>query len=310
MGSLSGKDFLSIDGLGEDELFHLLSKSIELKRSPRSAGRPLEGDSIALVFHKPSMRTRVSFETAATSLGAHPIFLRQDEIGLGDREPVEDIGRVLARYVRGVVVRTFAQSIVEGIAENSSVPVINALTDEEHPCQALADLMTVLEKKGRLAGIKVAFIGDGGNNVCHSLMLAAAKTGMSLAVGSPPGHEPNKTIVDKARSHLKSGQTIELANDPRSAVSGADVVYTDVWVSMGQERERNERLKAFAGFQVDAALLSKASDEAILMHCLPAHRGEEVSGEAMESKASVVFDQAENRLHTAKAVLLEFVGDP
>lgn len=310
MGSLMGRDFLKIEGLSQDEIYHLISKSLEFKRSPLKWGMRLKGRSVALIFHKPSMRTRISFEAAAVSLGAHPIFLREDEIGLGEREPIADVGRVLSRYVEAIIIRTFAQRIAEEMAESSSVPVINALTDEEHPCQAIADLVTIVEKKGRLAGLKLAFVGDGANNVARSLLMAAATTRMKIAIASPSGYEPEPAVIERARSLSGSvDQMIEVFDDPAQAVDKADVVYTDVWISMGQEKERESKVRAFAGFQVNSELLSRAKDGAIVMHCLPAHRDEEISDEVLEAQAGVIFDQAENRLHTAKAILSAVVGE-
>ncbi len=309
MGSLLGRDLLRVADLTQDEIYHLISTSIALKRSPLKAGRPLEGRSIALIFHKPSMRTRVSFEAAAVALGAHPVFLRSDEVGLGEREPAKDVARVLSRYVAAIVIRTFDQSLVEEFAEHSGVPVINALTDEEHPCQAIADLMTILEKKNRIAGLKLAFVGDGRNNVARSLIAAGAIAGMRVAVASPRGFEPFPADLEMAKKLFKGiGDAVRVCASPEEAASGADVIYTDVWVSMGQERERSDKVRAFEGFQVNPDLMRRAKSNAIIMHCLPAHRGEEISEEALESPRSVVFDQAENRLHTAKAILLSLVG--
>lgn len=309
MRSLLGRDLLRIEDLNQDEIYYLISRSIELKRSPLKAGRPLEGRSIALIFHKPSMRTRVSFEAAASALGANPIFLRSDEVGLGEREPAKDVARVLSRYVAAIVIRTFDQSLVEEFAENSDVPVINALTDEEHPCQAIADLMTILEKKNRIAGLKLAFIGDGRNNVARSLMLAGASAGMKISIASPEGFKPEDGDLERARCLFKGiGEAVKVCGKPEEAVERADVVYTDVWVSMGQEAEKEEKVKAFAGYQVSPELMKRAKQNAIVMHCLPAHRGQEIAEGVLESPRSVVFDQAENRLHTAKAILLSLVG--
>ena len=310
MTSLLGRDLLRVEDLNQDEIYYLISRSIELKRSPLKAGRPLEGRSIALIFHKPSMRTRVSFEAAAAALGAHPIFLRSDEVGFGEREPAKDVARVLSRYVVAIVIRTFDQSLVEEFAENASVPVINALTDEEHPCQAIADLMTILEKKNRIAGIRLAFVGDGRNNVARSLIASGAIAGMKISVASPRGYEPEAADLERAKSLFRGiGDAVKVCGSPEEAVERADVVYTDVWVSMGQEKDRAEKVRAFAGFQVNSALMGRAKDNAIVMHCLPTHRGEEITDEVLESSRSVVFDQAENRLHTAKAILLSLVGE-
>lgn len=309
MGMMVGRDLLKVEDLSRDELFLLLSKATEIKRNPKSVAGSMAGKSVALIFHKPSMRTRVSFEAGAASLGAHPIFLKKDEIGLGERETIADVGRVLSRFVDAIVIRTFAQGIAEELADAADVPVVNALTDDEHPCQALADLMTILEKKGKLAGNKVAYVGDGDNNVCNSLMLASAMAGIEFAVASPSGRQPRSEVVERANALASStGKPIVVSADPRSVVQNADVVYTDVWVSMGQEGQKEEKIREFDGFQIDERLLSLAKGDVIFMHCLPAHRGEEVSAEVLDSKASVIFDQAENRLHTAKAVLCELIG--
>lgn len=309
MASLKGRNILSLKNYRQDEIYQLLAKAMELKRQLRNGlpHRYLEGKTVAMMFHKPSSRTRVSFEVAVSHLGMHPIFLKKDEIQLGVREPIRDIGRVLNGYVDAVVIRTFAQSDIEELAEYSDVPVINALTDEYHPMQSLADLMTILEKKDRLAGLKLAYVGDG-NNVAHSLIIAGGKVGMSVAVACPEGYEPNSEVVESTRSSIRNlKQKIIITNDPMEAVKDADVVYTDVWASMGQEGEREERLKIFRSYQVNSELMDAAKASAIFMHCLPAHRGEEVTDEVIESKQSVVFQQSENRLHTAKAALVSLV---
>lgn len=309
MASLKGRHILSLKNYSQDEIYQLLAKAIELKRQQRNriAHRYLEGKTIAMIFHKPSSRTRVSFEVAASHLGIHPIFLRTEEIQIGTREPIKDIGRVLSGYVDAVVIRTFDQAHVEDLANYSSIPVINALTDSYHPMQSLADLMTMLEFKDRLTGLKLAYIGDG-NNVAHSLMVVSGKLGINMSIASPEGYEPNPEVVEFTRSYVRNlKQKIIITHDPFEAVKDADVIYTDVWASMGQESEKEERLKVFRPYQVNGELMDAAKPSAIFMHCLPAHRGEEVTDEVMESKQSVVFQQSENRLHTAKAVLVSLI---
>ncbi|MHB8841202.1 MAG: ornithine carbamoyltransferase [Candidatus Aquicultor sp.] len=305
MASLTGRNILSLKNYSQDEIYQLLAKAMELKRLQKrnEPYRILEGKTIAMIFHKPSSRTRISFETAASHLGAHPIFLRDDEVKLGEREPIKDMGRVLSGYVDAAVIRTFKQSDVEELAQYSTMPVINALTDDYHPMQSLADLMTILESKDRLAGLKLAYIGDG-NNVANSLMIVAGKLGINMAVGCPKGYEPDPEVVQFATGSIRNmNHAITVTNDPLEAAKDADVIYTDVWTSMGQEAEREERLKIFKSYQVNSELMGAAKPSAIFLHCLPAHRGEEVTDEVIESKQSLVFEQAENRLHTAKAAL-------
>ncbi len=263
----------------------------------------LAGETLALVFEKPSLRTRVSFDVAMRQLGGDCIYLSPAEVGLGTREPVEDVARVLSRYVDCIAARTFAHETVEALARWADVPVINALSDGEHPCQALADVLTIRDKKGRLEGVSLAFVGDG-NNTARSLCLAAAMSGMEFRFASPEGHDLPEATVARARELAGAARGgIACLREPQEAVKGADVVYTDVWASMGQEEESAARREAFQGYQVDAGLMSLAAPEAIFMHDLPAHRGEEVSAEVIEGPQSVVFDQAENRLHAQKAVL-------
>ena len=268
----------------------------------------LEGKTLALMFEKPSLRTRVSFEVAMQQLGGHTIYLSPSEVGLGKREPVSDVARVLSRYVDVIVARTFSHQTLEVLADYSSVPVINALSDSEHPCQALADLFTIYEKKGELSGLTLAFIGDG-NNVAHSLLLAASLVGMNFRIASPAGYTVQDRILHLAQGYaVDNGAEIFCAEEPHLAVSGADVVYTDVWTSMGQETEAQERRRVFGSYQVNSELLSLAKKDAILMHPLPAHRGEEVAEGILDSLPSVVFDQAENRLHLQKALLAQMLG--
>jgi len=296
------KDLLSIADLSPDDIWRLIlegSKGEEL---------PLKGKILALLFEKPSLRTRVSFDVAMNQLGGHAIYLSPEEVGLGRRETIPDVARTLSRYVDGIVVRTFEQNRAELLAQYASIPVINGLTDEEHPCQALSDLLTIFQKKGRLPGLTLAFIGDG-NNVAHSLLLACALTGVNFHMASPPGYGLREKAVNKAKEFaLHSGAEISFYIEPKEAVGGADIVYTDVWVSMGQEKEAETRRQAFAGYQVNEALLSLAKGDALFMHPLPAHHGEEISPGLVEHPQSVVFDQAENRLHLQKALLKELLS--
>lgn len=268
----------------------------------------LENKTLALLFEKPSLRTRVSFEVAMLQLGGKAIYLSPAEVGLGGRESVPDVARVLGRYVDAIAARTFSHQTVTTLAEYSGVPVVNALSDQEHPCQALADLLTIYEKKGELKGLTLAFIGDG-NNVAHSLLLAAALTGMNFKIASPTGYAVKDEILKLAQKYAKSsGAEILRLKEPRLAVDGADIVYTDVWASMGQEAETEKRRKAFANYQVNGKLLSLAKKDAIFMHDLPAHRGEEVTDDVIDGPQSVVFDQAENRMHAQKALLAQLLG--
>jgi len=268
----------------------------------------LAGKTLALIFEKPSLRTKVSFDVAMYQLGGHSVYLSQAEVGLGSREPIADAARTLSRYVDIIAARTFAHATVDSLAKYATVPVINALSDGEHPCQALADIMTIYEKKGKLEGLTVAYIGDG-NNVSNSLMLACVLVGMNFRIASPKGYElPDKIVRLGLRSSKKVGAEISLLKEPGEAVKGADVVYTDVWTSMGQEAEAAKRRKAFAGYQVDAKLMKLAAKDAIFMHPLPAHHDEEVAPGIIDSRQSVVFDQAENRLHAQKAILAEILG--
>jgi ornithine carbamoyltransferase len=268
----------------------------------------LGGKTLAIMFEKPSLRTRVSFELAMHQLGGQTIYLTPGEVRLGERESVSDVARVLSRYVDAIAARTFSHQTLETLARYSSVPVINALSDLEHPCQALADLLTIYEKKGELQGLTLAFVGDG-NNVAHSLMLAASLMGMNLRIASPPGYIVQDKILHTAKGYASDiGAEILCTQKPQLAVSGADVVYTDVWTSMGQEAEAQQRRQVFSGYQVNDELLSLAKEDAILMHPLPAHRGEEVAEGILDSPRSVVFDQAENRLHLQKALLAGILG--
>jgi len=301
------RDLLSIVDLGPDELRAVLEFALRMKHD---GCRPLlEGKTLALVFEKASLRTRVSFDVAMRQLGGHAVYLSQSEVGLGQRESVADIARVLSRYVDGIAARTFAQSTLEALAEHASVPVINALSDDEHPCQAAADLLTIYEKKGRLAGLRLAFVGDG-NNVAASLAQGSAMVGMDFAIASPEGYGLPASVLGQAeRLASLTGASMKVVSAPEEAVRGADVVYTDVWTSMGQEDQRRERLEAFAGYQVNNNLFSLAAPDAMFMHDLPAHRGEETVDEVIDGPQSVVFDQAENRLHAQRAILALLMGE-
>ena len=303
---MKNKDLLSIAQLSAEEVQHLLNISQNMKRGRRKPKLP--GKVLALLFEKPSLRTKVSFDVAMYQLGGHTIYLSQAEVGLGKREAVSDVAKVLERYVDIIAARTFAHETVELLAKNTRVPVINALSDLEHPCQALADLLTIKEKKGRLDGVNVAYVGDG-NNVAHSLLLACALVGANMRLATPTGYQSNEAIVSQARLFAaQSGSEVICTQDPCSAVAEADVVYTDVWISMGQEAETARRRTDFAGYQVNNELMALAKKDAIFMHPLPAHSGEEISPGLLESPQSVVYDQAENRMHMQKALLAELLG--
>jgi len=300
------RDLLSVSDLSPEEIQSLIEQALVMKRGDTPC--VLAGKTLVLLFEKPSLRTRVSFEMAMQQLGGHAIYLSPDEVGLGKRESIPDIARVLSSYVDGVTARTFSHQTLLILAEHSSLPVINALSDLEHPCQALSDLLTIYEKKGRLAGLALAFIGDG-NNVANSLMLAASLTGMNYSIASPPGYEIGNEILKQSRGFaVLSGSQILLTNEPYEAVRNADVVYTDVWTSMGQEAEAAKRRLAFSGYQVNEKLLSLAKGDALFMHPLPAHHGEEISAGILDSPQSVVFDQSENRLHLQKALLAKMLS--
>ena len=299
----SPRHLLTLDELGPQGLRSLLDLTGRLKRDPATFRNRLAGGRIGMIFDKPSTRTRVSFESAAWMLGMLPIVLRPDELQLGRGETVADTARALSLYLDALTVRTFAQASIEELAAASSIPVINALTNEHHPCQALADVLTLEEAFGTLAGIQVAFIGDG-DNVCHSLIQAAGLAGFELRVATPPGYEPSASIVAGARARGRAtGGSIILTHDPAEAAFGAEAVYADVWTSMGREAEQVARRAAFAGFRVDARLMGRASAAAIFLHCLPAHRGEEVTDDVIDGPASRVWPQAANRLHTEIALL-------
>ena len=284
-----------------------LAASLKIKRRQGIPHADLTGKTLALVFEKPSLRTRVTFEAGMTQLGGHAIYLAPADIRLGERETVQDAARNLERWVDGIVARTFSHQMVERLARYSRIPVINGLTDSHHPVQILCDLFTLWEKRGSLSGLQVAFIGDG-NNVCHSWLQGAAKMGLRFTLACPPGYEPDPVVMGQAQEQAKaSGATLAVTHDPGTAAQGADVLYTDVWASMGQEEERARRLRDFQGYQVDGALVRRANPEVLVMHCLPAHRGEEIAGDVMDGPRSIVFDQAENRLHMQKAILVSLM---
>jgi len=296
------KDILTLLDLEKADFELLFHKASELKKRYQSGipDRSLVGKSLGLIFEKPSTRTRVSFETAMVQLGGTPIFISAKDTQIVRNEPVRDTARVLSRYIDAVAIRTFSQDLLNGFAEFSSIPVINALTDLYHPCQVLSDLLTIIELKGGYRDLRIAWIGDG-NNVAHSWINAAAVIGLNLILACPPGYEPDKEILETAQSYDRSD--ILITNDPHEAAENADVIYTDVWASMGQEREQTIRKEIFDPFQVNSDLVKRASPDAIVMHCLPAHRGEEISEEVLEGKQSVVWDQAENKMHMHKAVI-------
>lgn len=296
---------LDLDDLDAARVRRLLDRACEWKRDPQGVPSPLAGRSVAMLFEKPSARTRVSTEIAVSTLGGHPVYIRGEEVGLDVRETVEDVARTLACYCDVIAARVYAHSTLERMCSAVTIPVVNLLSDQAHPCQGLADLMTLRERLGELDGRRLAYVGDG-NNVAASLAFAAAHAGLVFAVASPPGYELEAGVVERARN---LGAEIELLTDPYDAVRGADAVYTDVWTSMGQESEREQRLSAFAGYQVDAALMAGANPDALFLHCLPAHRGEEVAPEVLEGPASVVWQQAENRMHAARALLADLVEE-
>ena len=299
-----GRDLISIQDFSCDELACALELASAMKARPADFRGVLAGKQIVLFFEKPSLRTRLTFEAGINALGGTSFFVDQTQSRLGAREPLCDVAHNLERWIDGIVLRTFAHETVTTMAQHASVPVINALSEMEHPCQAMADMLTLQEYFGDLRSLRLAYVGDG-NNVANSLMLAAASLGMSISVGTPPGYEPDAAITEAARQlAAASGATVNVVNDAVEAVAGADAVYTDVWASMGQEDEAAQRSKIFAPFQVNQKLFSFASNHAVFMHCLPAHRGDEVSADVIDSSRSVVFDQAENRLHIQKSILV------
>jgi ornithine carbamoyltransferase len=302
------RHLLSVDDLSPRELTNLLDLSAKVKSQPADQSGRLAGRAVAMIFEKPSTRTRVSFEVAISSTGGHPVVLSSAELQLGRGETIEDTGRVLSRYVDAIVLRTFEQERLEALARASSVPVINALSDFEHPCQCLADLLTVRERLGEPAGRTLAYLGDG-NNVAHSLLLGCTKVGMNIRVATPPGFEPIPQVTERAREIAReTGGSVEITSDPDAAAMDADVLYTDVWASMGKEAESDERALVFPRYQLNQAIVDAAAPDAIVLHCLPAHRGQEITGEVIDGPHSAVWDQAENRMHTQKALLLWVLG--
>jgi ornithine carbamoyltransferase len=303
-------DFLSIRDFTPAQIKQLLHLAQQIKADPAAYSNALKGKTLAMIFEKPSLRTRVTFDVGIHQLGGFSLYLSPVEINLGKRESVYDVAKNLERMVQGIMIRTFAHDIVERMAQYAAIPVINGLTDYSHPCQAMADYLTMLEVNGRLSGLKVAFVGDG-NNVAHSLMFVGAQVGAHVWVATPPGYEPLKNALSWAQYRgAETGGTCTITTDPVEAVRDADVVYTDVWASMGQEDEAGERRQHFLPYQVNAALFALAKPDAIFMHCLPAHRGDEVTDEVIDCPRSVVFQQAENRLHVQKAIMLELMKQP
>ena len=307
--ALKGRDFLRVNDWASDELLFVLELADRLKARQREHidHRHLEGRTLGMIFQKPSTRTRVSFEVGMFHLGGTALYLAAGDLQLGRGETIKDTARVLSRYLDGIMIRTFAQSDVDELAAQADIPVINGLTDQFHPCQALADVMTIRERLGEFGGVRVAYLGDG-NNVCHSLMVACAKLGMDFVAATPEGYGPDENVVGWAREAAEaSGGSVELGHDPRAAAQGADVLYTDVWTSMGQEEERDRRLRDLEAYRIDDALVALASERAIVLHCLPAHYGEEITEEVLYGPRSAVWDQAENRLHSQKALMASVI---
>lgn len=307
---MKGKDLLSVHDLSVDEIYQIfdLAKTLKAKQKKGEEHHLLKGKTLGMIFQKASTRTRVSFEVGMWQLGGMALFLSAGDLQIGRGEPVKDTARVLSRYVDGIMIRTFSHAEVEELARWADIPVINGLTDYLHPCQALTDIFTAVEHKGMVKGLKLAYIGDG-NNMVNSLMHTCAKVGMDIAVATPPGYAPSpQAVLDAQADAAANGSKVTLYNDPKAAAVGADVLYTDVWASMGKESEQAIRQKAFAGFQLNEALLKLAKPDAIVMHCLPAHRGEEITDAVVEGPQSVVFDEAENRLHVQKAIMAILMG--
>lgn len=304
------RHLVNLQDYDEWEIYDLINLALRLKEEQKK-GIPhpiLSNKALGMIFSKASTRTRVSFEVGIYQLGGYGLFLNSSDIQLGRGETIEDTAKVLSRYLDGIMIRTYAQEDVEELARYSTIPVINGLTDMFHPCQILADLMTIYETKGQLKGLKLAYVGDG-NNVAHSLLIGCTKVGMNISIACPTGYEPHKNVIDWAIGNSKSsGSLVNITSQPKEAVWDADIVYTDVWTSMGQEKESNERLKAFAPYQVNQSLFSLAKPDAIFLHCLPAYRGEEVTSEVIDGPQSLVFEEAENRLHVQKAVMVSLMG--
>ena len=304
------KDLLRMDNLSKEEILDILNLADQLKYENKHGieHHLLKGKSLGMIFEKASTRTRVSFEVDMYELGGHPLFLSSKDLQIGRGEPIQDTARVLSRYLDGIMIRTFSQKGVETLAEVSSIPIINGLTDDEHPCQVLADLMTIREKKLILEGLKVAYIGDG-NNMCNSLLVGCLTLGMHISIANPEGYKPPAYYVNKGNElAIKNGVSFFMTKSPEEAVKDADVVITDVWASMGQEKEAAERMKAFKGYQVNKELMSLAKEDAIVLHCLPAHREEEITEEILEAHADTIFEEAENRLHAQKAILVKLLS--
>jgi ornithine carbamoyltransferase len=303
------RDFLSIRDFTPLQIRYLLALARQIKATPDAYRQALAGKTLAMIFEKPSLRTRVSFDVGIHQLGGFALYLSPAEINLGKRESVYDVAKNLERMVQGVMIRTFAHEIVEDMAEYAAIPIINGLTDYSHPCQALADYLTLWELKGRISGLKLAFIGDG-NNVAHSLMFAGAQLGADVAIATPPGFEPKADAIVWAQERgRETGGRCTITNDPWQAVSGADAIYTDVWTSMGQEKQAENRRAIFLPYQVNRELFAAAKPDAVFLHCLPAHRGDEVTNDVIDSPRSVVFQEAENRLHAQKAIMLKLMKD-
>ncbi|KJJ85067.1 ornithine carbamoyltransferase [Candidatus Omnitrophus magneticus] len=300
------RDLLTLKDLTVDEIFEIMSLAKQFKRFPFFKKRALRNKTLALLFQKPSNRTRVSFEVAMTHLGGYALYLSPQEIAMGARESVKDVACVISRYVDGIVARVFSHNDLSIFSRYADIPVINGLSDLAHPCQALSDIFTIKEKFGVLKGVKLTYVGDG-NNVANSLLITGVMAGLNVSIATPKGYEIPVEVLEEAKEHSKiSGSIIEILNEPEKAMQDADVVYTDVWISMGDEHEKEERLKAFSGFQINETLMSYAKKYAFIMHCLPAHRGEEIS-DVIDGKNSIVYDQAENRMHVQKAVLYKLL---
>ena len=304
---MTRRDFIDVSDYTTEDIRGMIDEAIAIKARPAEYAKRLEGQALALIFEKPSLRTRVSFDVGIHQLGGFSVYLAPTDINLGVRESIPDVAKNLDRMVQGLMVRTFSHQIALDLAEHSEIPVINGLTDFSHPCQAMADYMTMLEKKGRLEGLKMSYVGDG-NNLAHSLIHGGVRLGCHVRMATPEGYEPDAEVLEWAEAESKAtGAKVEITNDPVVAVKNADVVYTDVWASMGQEIEAQARREIFQPYQVDSDLMAHAASDAIFMHCLPAHREEEVTAEVIDSEQSVVFDQAENRLHAQKAIMIRLM---